>query len=214
MVEAYELSVLRLPEDLGYEVVLLGIPGGKVVQHKSAGIPGVGVEAPEGVVQMVFRDELSHVLHPGEVIPLHEAAPLTYQEGCDLLIVDIEPSVVPVVVHEGFVGKASLEPGLRIYRGTVVVGRIDHLSIPRFGTEVDGIVGNRSQVTAPPGIIVVGVVCGCEIVALGIRGIDLDTLDDDKSIGVGIQNYVSRRLRGIFPVVLILGVVPNGVVGL
>ena len=49
MVETDEFAVF-LPEYFFYKAIFLAVPGGEVVQEESAGISGIGIQTPEGVV--------------------------------------------------------------------------------------------------------------------------------------------------------------------
>ena len=64
MVKADELAVFGLPQNCFYEVILLFVPGLEVVFYKASRVTGIGIEAPESVVEVLFCNELAEVFHP------------------------------------------------------------------------------------------------------------------------------------------------------
>ena len=63
MIESDKTTVF-LPEDFLDKLVFCGIPGRKIVEQQSAGVTGVRVQAPEGVVQVIRLDQAAHQRHP------------------------------------------------------------------------------------------------------------------------------------------------------
>ena len=97
MVKTDEFAFFCLPENLFYEVVLLLIPSLEIVFYKTACVTRIGIEAPEGVMEMLLGYKLSEVFHPLEVVAFHKAAPLAYKDRCNAVFLDIEPVVVPCI---------------------------------------------------------------------------------------------------------------------
>ena len=157
MVKSNELTVL-LPQDLLNEVILFRIPCSEIVLNKSAGVSGVCVEAPECVVKVVVLDKLSHIGHPFKVRILHKAAPFTDKQRSLVLLMYIEPVVLPAVLHKAVKGIIALEPGLLVNCRTVVVGRVDQLVL--ILAQVDREVSDRSEVAAPPVKVIILLVGG------------------------------------------------------
>ena len=103
------------------------------------------------MVDVVFDHVVTEQLHPFLVLSaVHMTAPLTDQQRCDFLIVDVCPCVVPVVVQQGLCGEILVEPGLVVDRGTVVMRGVDDLAVSGAGAKVDGVVLDTTEVTAPP----------------------------------------------------------------
>ena len=205
MIEAYELAVLILPEDLFYEVIFLFIPCLEVVLYKAAGITGIGIKAPESMVEMALSNKLSEVFHPLQIIAFHEAAPLTYEDGRDVIFRDIEPVVVPCILIERFICETALEPGLFVDSRTVIVRRINDLFVAFRTAEIYRIILDSHEVCAPPGVVVIVIVVfGNEVVRLDVFRIDLDAFDDDESIWILVQNGIAGNLCDPLPVVHIV----------
>ena len=70
---------------------------------------------------MIFADECAHMGHPCKVGLTHESAPLTYQQRRGIVFVDIEPVIMPAVLHQRIIIIISLKPGLFVYRRAVVM---------------------------------------------------------------------------------------------
>ena len=97
VVKTHEFAVL-LPENFLYEIILFCVPCGEIVLDKSACIAGVCIEAPEGVVDPVFLDELAHIGHPFEIRLRHIAAPFADKKGSYAFFLNEEPVVIPAVI--------------------------------------------------------------------------------------------------------------------
>ena len=210
MVKSDELAVF-LPQDFLHELVLLIVPGRKIIFHQSAGIRGIGVEAPERVVQVIVGNQLAKVRHPGKVrFIVHETAPLTDQDRRCSGLVNVEPVFVPAVFFQGFICKRSFKPRLLIDGRAVVMRGIDDLSVLLFGPEVDRIILYTAEVAAPPVEKVVSVIRAGEIsVRLNVLRVDLDTLDHDEGVRVIFQDQPAGGLSHMTPVVIQFGIVPD-----
>ena len=138
MVKADELAVCVLPESRLDEFVLHIVPLAEVVVNQSAGIGGILVEAPEGVVDVLVDHVVADFLEPVTVfaglvvLVIDPAAPLAHEQGIHILLYEICPGVVPVILQEGLAVEGlgiilQIEPVLCPDLGAVVMRGIDDL---------------------------------------------------------------------------------------
>ena len=52
------------------------------------------------MMKMLLGDQLSEIFHPFQVVTFHESAPFTYKDRSDPFFLNIEPVVVPCILHE------------------------------------------------------------------------------------------------------------------
>ena len=122
MIQTDELTGFCLPERLFQDAVSAGIPSQEVVAEQSAGITGVRVQAPVGVVDVMLGHVCGKQLHPLLVLcTVHEAAPFADQQGSDVILVDICPGAAPVIIQQRFFGEVLVEPCLLVNGRTVVM---------------------------------------------------------------------------------------------
>ena len=215
MIRTDVATVVILPKRRLHQSVLFLIPLGEGSVQQSAGVTGVGVDAPESVVDVVFDHVIPQQTHPLLVLAsVHVSAPLADQQGRNALVVDVCPGVVPVIIQQGLGGEILVKPGLCINGGAIIVGGVHQLIL--MLAQVDGVILYAPQVAAPPCRMPgrrtihsrLPHVWGIKVVPLLCLGVLLNALHHDQHVGVDLQDLLGTGFSSVFPVVFVRRIVP------
>ena len=160
------------------------------------------------MIQSILLYEFAHIGHPDDVRFRHKSAPLTDQKRCNIILMDIKPVIVPAVFHQAVIGITALKPRLFIYSRAIIVRRIYKLVL--IFAEVNRVICDTAQVSAPPVEIIIILIRRCIIaILLDINRIDLSSFHKHEYIRILRQYGICCSLCRVFPVVLRLRIVPD-----
>ena len=130
MVKTYKDSVICLPQSVFHHVPLSIIPSRPVVFEQATRITRVGVNAPISVTDAISCYEIGYHAQILLIVATIEfATPLTDEQRSDILFLNIEPGIAPIVIIESLLCKVLFKPRLTIHTRTILMWRIDQLTL-------------------------------------------------------------------------------------